>query len=182
MTEPGQHAPQDLPSSRALALASVVAAIVVAVLGVTVVLPAETGRDPTGVGAWLGLTGLGALKQVGPPPEAPEPTFEFSTDTLSIRLLPGKGKEVKAVMRAGVQLVYRWNTTDSPVYYDFHGEPEGAAQDVFTSFEAGTGGRAEGSFEAPFAGVHGWYWENRTRRAVTVELSTTGVYASIAPK
>jgi len=53
---------------------------------------------------------------------------------------------------------------------------------VFTSFETGTTTAAEGPFEAPFTGVHGWYWKNRTPVPVTVELTLTGVYARLAQK
>ena len=37
--------------------------------------------------------------------------------------------------------------------------------------------RAHGSFAAPFAGIHGWYWKNRTEGKVTIKLTTTGFYS-----
>ena len=43
-----------------------------------------------------------------------------------------------------------WNTV--PVFFDFHGEPHGAAKDVFTSYGTGTSPRETGPFEAPFDG------------------------------
>ncbi|WP_337179477.1 hypothetical protein [Hydrogenophaga borbori] len=52
----------DLPSSRELMRATIVAAIVAAVLLVTVVFPAEYGKDWTGIGRLLGLTEMGEIK------------------------------------------------------------------------------------------------------------------------
>jgi hypothetical protein len=52
----------DLPSSRQLLRSTVAAAIVAAVLLVTVVFPAEYGKDWTGIGRLLGLTEMGEIK------------------------------------------------------------------------------------------------------------------------
>lgn len=61
---PDMHsAPQDqLPSSAQLLRSTMIAAAVALVLLVTVVLPAEYGVDPTGVGRVLGLTEMGEIK------------------------------------------------------------------------------------------------------------------------
>lgn len=52
----------ELPTSRALVRSTLIAAAAAAVLLVTVVLPAEYGVDPTGVGRVLGLTEMGEIK------------------------------------------------------------------------------------------------------------------------
>jgi hypothetical protein len=57
--------PSELPSPRALRRATVVAALVGAVLLVTAVLPAEYNIDPTGLGRVLGLKEIGEIKQDG---------------------------------------------------------------------------------------------------------------------
>lgn len=51
-----------LPSSRKLIRSTVIAAAVAALLLVTVVMPAEYGVDPSGVGRVLGLTEMGEIK------------------------------------------------------------------------------------------------------------------------
>lgn len=51
-----------LPSSRSLFRSTLAAAAVAVVLLVTVVMPAEYGVDPTGVGQVLGLTEMGRIK------------------------------------------------------------------------------------------------------------------------
>lgn len=52
----------ELPSSRQLVRSTVFAAVAAGVLLTTVVLPAEYGLDPTGIGRVLGLTEMGHIK------------------------------------------------------------------------------------------------------------------------
>lgn len=54
----------ELPSANRLLRSTVIALITALALSVTVVLPAEYGVDPTGVGRVLGLTEMGELKVV----------------------------------------------------------------------------------------------------------------------
>lgn len=197
MKEPIQVDPGLLPTLQELSRATVGAIIVASILLITAVLPAEAGIDPTGAGRWLGLTALGEIKNGGAPaataaavtvaaPAVPQPVapaaYAFRSDELSLTLKPGEGAEIKAVMRAGDQMVYEWTADKGEVFFDFHGEPKGAAPDVFTSFEKGSKGAAKGDFEAPFEGIHGWYWKNRTTAAVTIQLKTSGVYEKIGRK
>ncbi|MBR7512639.1 hypothetical protein KC219_20995, partial [Mycobacterium tuberculosis] len=53
----------ELPSSQKLIKSTILAAISAVVLLFTVVLPAEYGIDPTGVGKLLRLTEMGQVKQ-----------------------------------------------------------------------------------------------------------------------
>ncbi|MAM89675.1 MAG: hypothetical protein CME36_20440 [unclassified Hahellaceae] len=52
----------ELPSSGKLIRSTIIAAVVAAVLLVTVVMPAEYALDPTGLGRMLGLTEMGEIK------------------------------------------------------------------------------------------------------------------------
>lgn len=52
----------ELPTSKQLTRSTVIAAVCAAALLATVVLPAEYGIDPTGVGRLLGLTEMGEIK------------------------------------------------------------------------------------------------------------------------
>ena len=52
----------ELPSSRTLLRSTLIALAVAATLLVTVILPAEYGVDPTGIGRVLGLTQMGKIK------------------------------------------------------------------------------------------------------------------------
>lgn len=64
MTTPADRVPTlpELPSSRALLRSTIIALVTAAALLVTVVLPAEYGIDPSGVGRVLGLTQMGEIK------------------------------------------------------------------------------------------------------------------------
>jgi len=175
--------PASLPTLPQLFRALAGAVLVAVTLTVTTVLPAEWGVDPTGVGSALGLTAMGQLKQAADAKgdEVPEPAsaaYEFRTDELSLTLNPNQGTEVKARMRSGDQLVYSWSTDGGELFYDFHGDPVGGGD--FTSYEKSSRASTEGTFEASFEGLHGWYWKNRTAAPVTVVLKTSGVYQSIA--
>lgn len=53
----------ELPSSKQLLRSTILAAVSAVVLLVAVVLPAEYGVDPTGIGRVLGMTEMGEIKQ-----------------------------------------------------------------------------------------------------------------------
>lgn len=173
---------EDLPSNAELRRGGVAVGIVAAALLIIAVLPAEAGIDPTGAGGLLGLTEMARVAEVAPPPQeaAPPLEFKFRTDELSVTLTPGQGTEVKAVMRAGDQMAWAWHTDGAPVHHEFHGEPKGAAKDVYSSYEIGTAPSSQGEFEAPFEGLHGWYWKNDGPAPVVVTVNTTGVYSHIS--
>ena len=60
-------------------------------------------------------------------------------------------------------------------------KPFNAAPNVFTSYwkaEDQTSGH--GSFEAPFDGKHGWYWEHVNSAPVTIKVKVSGYYDAIA--
>ena len=60
---------------------------------------------------------------------------------------------------------------------EFHAEPDGAPQGYAETYEKKTAQLgASGTLTAPFAGIHGWYWENQTTGEVTVTLSAAGFY------
>ncbi len=62
MSTPDTQPNSELPSSGKLLRSTVIAAAVAALLLVTVVMPAEYGVDPTGIGRVLGLTEMGEIK------------------------------------------------------------------------------------------------------------------------
>ena len=73
----------------------------------------------------------------------------------------------------------RGNGSETPLYFDFHGEPDGDETGYFESYAEGTAEGLAGSLNAPFDGKHGWYWENNTDEPVTVSLLTFGTYSVI---
>jgi hypothetical protein len=103
---------------------------------------------------------------------------ELRTDTFSVTLEPGKGAEVKAALKAGDGLVFRW-TASADVAVDMHGEAPDA-KGTWTSYAVESAQReAAGTFVAAFDGTHGWYWQNRGTEPVTVEIVVTGFQPSL---
>lgn len=129
-----------------------------------------------------------AVASAQPPPPAgspPAPLIEvgsdyiFRNEAVDLTLSPGQGSEVKAVMRGGDQFIYSWKA-DGELFFEFHGEQKGAPSSEYSSYAKGTATSAEGEFEAPFEGTHGWYWKNRRNGPVTVRVEARGVFATIS--
>jgi len=197
----------ELPSSRTLLRSTLIAAAVAAVLLFTVVLPAEYGVDPTGVGRVIGLTEMGEIKvelareaaaaeasfgtapapapvvaSAGPvadlaPTSASETSPAPNSDEVSITLTPGQGREIKLEMRDGSSVQYTWVVEGGAVNYDTHGDRPGLS---YHGYAKGTAQASdEGVLVAAFDGMHGWFWRNRGRQPVTVVLRTTGEYRNL---
>ncbi len=189
---------------------TLIAAIVAAITLTVAVLPAEYGIDPTGAGQALGLTKLHAadtaagqiaLPQPGQPPLkagstvsalgeeraitiSSKPSLPYRADEMGIVLAAGKGVEVKTHLAKGATLIYAWKTKNAEqVNHDFHGEPVNAKENEFESFILENGvSESRGTLVAPFTGVHGWYWKNKTGEPVTVVLRASGFYSDIFKK
>lgn len=159
------------------------------------VLPAEYGIDPTGTGRALGLTALnGEVEEADTPapaatgtanaatPEQTQATIAkatpWRTDTQTVTIAPHEGIEVKADMKAGDAFVFEW-TASGPVKMDMHGETSMTATSFSTYWKQKGMSAARGSFTAPFAGIHGWYWRNQGETPVTLTLHTAGFYARL---
>ncbi len=171
----------DAPSLRALYKALAISTGIAVVLLVLVVLPAERNIDVTGFGRAIGLTVLSAPKvEVAPPPPPPSrdpaPPGAGREDQAVVDLPPGKGLEYKFRIGAGEKLKYSWKCGPGELFYDFHGEPKGAAKDVFESYAAGNATGSQGTLTTPFEGTHGWYWKNSGTTSVRVTLDTGGRY------
>jgi hypothetical protein len=178
------------PSLRRLMLITLGAAAVATVLSVTVVLPAEFGRDPTGVGGLLGLKDLGggaATLATGSTARFYETAFR--SDVVEIPLFPkdaGAGPsqlEYKVRMKTGETLIYSWEADGAGAddfFFDLHSETDGTDVQV-VEFKQATGSRSDGSLVAPIDGVHGWYWQNRSTKPIVVRLKMAGFYELIPP-
>ena len=170
------------PSKGTLAKATGVALVVAAIVLVTIVLPAEYGIDPLGFGAATGLIGL---SQTTPPPIVasesgpvrPQPA-DYKVDTRQFTLEPFGGYvQYKYELEPGATMVYTWTATGE-INFDFHTEPEGRPASASDSFERGTASEGRGSYVAPYAGIHGWFWENDEEDVVTVTITTAGFYSA----
>jgi hypothetical protein len=190
VTDTAAGHPEATPSGRRLVWATVAALIVAAAVLVVAVLPAEYGLDPLGTGRALGLmptpppeaaapaTATGdaqtAPTMVGPIAYFPAP---FATDRAAFELGPYDYVEYKYRLEQGASLQFAWEAT-VVVPHDFHADPDGADDHDEVSFDKQERARAAGSYTAPFAGMHGWFWENPGPTPITVTISTSGFYSA----
>ncbi|MBA4289569.1 MAG: transmembrane anchor protein [Pseudomonas sp.] len=187
----------ELPSSKQLVRSTILAAISALVLLVAVVLPAEYGIDPTGIGRVLRMTEMGNIKQQlaaeaaadaaqpaakaavaeasKAPAQAAAPKIDWR-DQMAVTLTPGEGTEIKLKMVLGAKAQYSWVVEGGEVNFDTHGDGPGKS----ISYEKGRGVSSDdGVLEAAFTGNHGWYWRNRGKSNVKVILRTRGEYTDI---
>ena len=152
------------------------------------VLPAEYGVDPLGVGARVGLVELGAVGQQvqklndAKATGAAQATLivpqerAFKSETVEFKVAAREGMDYKYRLDKGESLLFSWKTT-GPVSYEFHAEPDGAPRGYAQSYEKGDAkSEASGTLTAPFPGIHGWYWENKSDKEITVTLTSAGFY------
>ena len=196
----------ELPTSKQLVRSTVLAAISALVLLVAVVLPAEYGIDPSGIGRVLRMTEMGNIKQqlaaeAAADAAAAAPTVGTTLgiasantaeppakaavaaapkiewrDEMPMTLTPGEGMEIKLKMVQGAKAQYSWIVEGGEVNFDAHGDAPGKS----TSYKKGRGASSdEGVLEAAFTGNHGWYWRNRGKSDVKVILRTRGGYTDI---
>ena len=98
-------------------------------------------------------------------------------ETVDFALAPHEFVEYKYRLDKGQPLLYSWHAT-APVNLEFHAEPDGAPRGYAETYEKRNAVEsAAGTLTAPFAGIHGWYWENPTDAPVTVTLSSAGFYS-----
>jgi len=107
----------------------------------------------------------------------------YKTDSRQVELAPGEGMEIKYNMKRGAGLVYSWMAS-APLMYEFHGEPDKKPEgrggtDYYESYDLDDKKGADhghGTFLAPSTGIHGWFWENKSDKPVTMTLVSSGFY------
>lgn len=189
----------ELPSTRKLLKSTIIATVVALVLLVTVVMPAEYGIDPTGVGGVIGLTRMGEIKAslakeaaadqaadalavaetsdaaASPPMTLPDEPQSHET---TITLAPDEGTEVKVAMPKGAKVQYTWSTDGGQANYDVHADSKALGID-YHNYSKGSEQTKEGEIVAAFDGSHGWFWRNRTSSPMNITLQTNGQYTDI---
>lgn len=190
---------EELPSKGKLFRSTLLAMGMAAVILVTVVLPAEYGVDPLGVGNLIGLTRMGQIKSSlaqeaadegrHPDPILPlgqgsteqiasESAVGLNSDSLTLTLQPNEGREIKLAMSKGASVTYVWFTDGGKANFDSHADSE-ELQIKYHNYEKGQLQRSQGQLVAAFNGKHGWFWRNRTAEPMTVTLQVSGEYSKI---
>lgn len=156
-------APPRRISAKAIAGTLVVAAAVLVL--VAVVLRTAYGIDP------LGLARFGP-KEPGP---LTSHAATYKIDSIELFLIPTQRVEYKYRLDKGATMVYTWKA-DHRVYFDLHTVPDGKPPEASESMASGETDQSHGSYTSPYAGLHGWFWENRGDTPVTITLLTAGFY------
>tara|TARA_R110002124_G_scaffold149220_1_gene315137 strand:- start:287485 stop:288105 length:621 start_codon:yes stop_codon:yes gene_type:complete len=194
---------REVPSTGKLIKSTILAAITAGVLLVTVVMPAEYGIDPTGVGNAIGLKRMGEIKtslaeeaaqdaakdaqaavvveaEPEPKPEPQVVTEAAPTQSheMSVTLAPDEGTEIKVAMLKGAKVDYVWETNGGKANFDVHADSKELDID-YHNYSKGSDVKSEGTLVAAFDGSHGWFWRNRTKEPLTITLKTNGEYSSI---
>jgi len=181
------------PSLATLAKTTAVALAIAAGLLVTFVMPAEYGIDPLGTGRRLGLTEIASPRlTIAEPPRAVSDRLipsasgplglypaEFKLDVFEVALPPYEYVEYKYYLEKDAAMIYSW-TASAPLKHDMHGERAGGPSEgpAEQSYDKADRRQASGSLIAPFAGIHGWYWENPGAETITIRLTSAGYYSS----
>ena len=193
-----QPTEKDLPTSAQLLKSTIIATIVAIILLIMVILPAEYGTDPTGVGKILGLKEMGEIKISLLEESQNESSQEnnassiktdsveqvmvnntINNDVVEITIEPGKAIEIKLEMKSGSLVQYEWKTIKGGLNYNLHGDGYKGSQQ-FISYKKGRMVPSDsGELKAEFDGYHGWFWRNREKFSVTVSLQTSGDYIQI---
>ena len=181
--DPGM--PIALPSPRALVWRVAGALLAATAITVLLVLPAEFGIDPSGLGKRTGLLELAATPAKPGTAVAHFYAAPWRSDVIDIPLKAFEELEYKVQMRAGETLLYSWSVDQGGlVYSDFHGESTApgkpARAQTVQSYrvdgkEDGVGA-SSGALVAPFDGIHGWYWINLGEAPIVVHLRLSGYY------
>jgi hypothetical protein len=208
MNEPTPQADTQPASSKRLVLGSVAAVIVAILLLVTVVLPAQYGIDPTGLGNAMGLTALNTpatqsfeitdiiggnevvrtveIPDAGEPTPLPNPAVfqqgndDAHTETIEVPIGPFEETEIKLVMTGGKMILFEWVVDQGTIYSDYHGHDPALGNEFWVRYrEQMEGSGGDGSLVAPFDGEHGWYWVNYNEHPVTVTLTVAGYFDDI---
>ena len=99
----------------------------------------------------------------------------FKRHSMEIKLAPKEGMELKYRLDRGAGMLYSWTSTGE-VHWELHSQPDGAARGYAEFFDTDDGNGSDGVYNAPFPGIHGWWWENQSDREVTIALTTAGFY------
>ena len=171
-----------------IAVVSGAALLAAGLVLVIAVLPAEYAVDPFGVGRLLGLTAIGdvqknlasfeATREAGATGAATVVPQEraYQNETVEFTLAARDSFEYKYRLDKGEALLYSWKAS-GPVNCEFHAEPDGAPRGYAETYEKKSAIQtASGTLTAPFPGIHGWYWENTSDKAITISLTAAGFY------
>jgi len=175
------------PSAKKLFNSTILAIGVAAIILITIVLPAEYGIDPTGVGRILGLKKMGDIKvslaeksfsdKSGQAKSASgieynQTNYISQMGEIKISFEPNEGRELKVSMKKDDQISYNWETDGEAIYFAAHTD-SGVPHDYGEGTKIGD----KGVLKAFCDGRHGWWFKNRTSKEITLTFKVDGNYS-----
>lgn len=85
--------------------------------------------------------------------------------------------EFKYTIPQGERVAFNWQSSQ-PLHYDMHAHPFEGGTDLTESYSIGDAASMQGRYEAPFTGIHGWYWQNRSLEPVKLTLDASGGFTT----
>lgn len=198
----------ELPSTQQLIKSTIAALFVALVLLITVILPAEYGVDPTGVGKTLGLTQMGEIKtqlaneasqenQLQASKDNPQEIKEvelsdvvvtnMATDLEPVNVKPPETRtfQLKPGQAAEIKLgmskgaVVTYDWSVNTGHVNYDVHGDTKGVDYYGYGKGKSATQDSGELRAAFDGKHGWFWRNRSDQVVTVTLVVSGDYVGI---
>lgn len=186
----------ELPTTKQLFRSTLIALATATAILFLIVLPAEYGVDPTGVGEFLGLKSMGEIKVSLEEESIAESSVDkrlievddelvskensiSKTDIIERTIAPGEAIEFKMEMKEGAIVQYSWKTTNGKLNYNAHGDGYKGTEKSITYKTGRMIASDAGELLAAFNGYHGWFWRNREDNPVTLRLETQGKYLQL---
>jgi hypothetical protein len=120
--------------------------------------------------------------QPGGPPITPKPggpltpkPATYKIDAIEFLLMPDQFVEYKFNLKAGEMMIFNWKAT-AEVDVDFHTVPDGKPISASETFLRGKASSGAGTYRAPYAGLHGWYWKNIGKEPVNIVIQASGFF------
>jgi len=190
--------------SKSLLFGTAIAFLAALLIVLIFILPAEYGKDPTGLGEILGVNKMSMAPTVESTPPvvagqadiAPPDKEGFEGIAHTSYQMPlqfmqtevviaGDGSvEYKFDLKAGNTISYVWSVSNGGLAYaDLHGHtpgPSGEPEDeiLVQYLDTQEANMVSGEFTAPFDGEHGWYFLNLEPGEVTITIQASGHWES----
>ncbi|MHB0996699.1 MAG: transmembrane anchor protein [Elusimicrobiales bacterium] len=199
----------ELPSKAKLIKSTILAAAAAGFILATIVMPAEYGIDPIGIGRLTGLKKMGEIKvslakEAAAAEQAAKLALAEQSEIPPVKVAmvaaPAKAKrgakpkirtdrmKVTLAPNEGVE-VKLFMEKGRKVKYSWATNGGRANYDIhgdseelgisYQGYSKGSEQKSEGVLKASFDGNHGWFWRNRTDTTITVTLKVRGEHTGI---
>lgn len=124
-------------------------------------------------------SGPDVLKPTEADDPAPEKQLAERGDSIQVKVPAGKGIEYKIYMLKYGEIKYEWKTDKGIVFFDFHGDvklKKPGKNNYFKSYTVAYADNMIGTMLAPFEGNHGWYFQNKGKADMIVNIRLKGEY------